>query len=409
MFKKKTEVLAGISSFFSISYLLSLYPHILHSGGLDLFSAFQATVFTTFLATCFLAIWADFPALLAPSLSVGPYLVHFIILGQKASWPIALGIVFWVGIIIYLLTIFRVRQKILSSLPPSVKIATTSGIGLFLFLLGLQNSGILEKTSLAPYVLGSLVVFFLFYLRKNRGAFFFTFVFSLALHYLNGESSLAKPSLFLGGIDTAYPKLDLLGALDRKWWDAILSVTLICLFDTSASIAALTKIAGRVDKKGEVLDADSLLIPDGLSSSLGSFFGAGTLTFAFESSAGIQVGGRSKIAALSAAFCILGSFFLYPYFIRMPFSVTAPLLMATGMLMMGQIRRIEWKELSSSLSCLFVLAMIPFTMSVYLSFALGFSFFVVLEILRGRGKKLSPIVWALAALFLFHFSAKVLF
>lgn len=403
----RKELLAGVSTFFTVAYLILLYPKILSEGGIDFGSALTATILTIVASTLFLALYADFPALLAPGLSVGPFLVYSVIQKQHATWQIALGIVFWAGLVIFLLSLFKVRQKILLHLPSAIKSAAIGGIGLFLICVGLKDLGLPHQPFLTipnGIVLFGLVLFFTLYHFKVGAAFLIAILacwilaipFGLAhWHGLAALPSSLTPTLL---------HLDLLSSLEFEWFGTLLSVILICLFDTSASLTVLSKLAHKVDQNGHIKKIDRIVIPDGPGTMLGALLGTGTLTFTLESSAGIKAGGRTKITSITAAICCLIGLFFYPLISSIPLFATTPAIIAIGIFMALEIKSIRWGKYTESVPAIITLFTIPITFSIYQGFAFGFVSYAILKAIKGEWKEVHPVCWTLAIIFAAHLS-----
>lgn len=401
----RREFLAGLSTFFTVSYLILLYPSFLNAGGIDLGSAITATILTIVISTLFLALYSDFPAILVPGLSVGPFLVYSVILKQGASWQTALGIVFWAGIAIFLLTIFKVRQKILLNLPAAIKSAAIAGIGLFLICVGLKDLGFPHdhffNIPIALSLFG-LALFFTLHYFQITTAFLITILACWILAFPFGLASFNGIVAFPSSIAPTFLKLNF--SLGFEWMGTLLTVILIALFDTSASLTVLSKLAHKLDEKGRIKNIDKILIPDGLGSVLAGLLGTGTLTFALESSAGIKAGGRHKWTALAAAAaCLIGLFF-HPLISSIPLFATTPALLAIGIFMTMEIRSIQWKSITESIPALVTLFTIPIAFSIYRGFAFGFISYALLKALKGEWREVHPVSWALAIIFAAHLS-----
>jgi AGZA family xanthine/uracil permease-like MFS transporter len=399
----RKEIIAGLSTFFTIAYLLLLYPKILSEGGVDFDSALTATILTIAASTFFLALYAHFPAILAPGLSVGPFLVYSVIQKQGATWQLTLGMVFWAGLALFLLSIFKVRQKILLHLPPSIKSAAICGIGFFLILIGIKN---LSPSAPIPngIVLFGLCFFYILHKYKIASAFLLTilacWLLAVPFGYVEWHGLIALPH----SLSPTFFKLQLLESLHFEWLGTILTIILISLFDTSASLTALTKLARKVNHKGEIQNIDRIVLPDGVGSMLGAILGTGTLAFALESSSGIKAGGRTGITAITAALATLLVLFFYPLISSLPMFATTPILIAIGVMMAQEIKSIAWKNYTESIPSILTLTIIPLTFSIYLGFAFGFLSYTLLKGIRGEWREVHPICWALALIFASHLS-----
>jgi AGZA family xanthine/uracil permease-like MFS transporter len=394
----KKEILAGLSSFFTVSYLLLLYPKILSEGGIDFGAALTATILTLFVSTLFLALYAKFPVVLAPGLSVGPFLVYSVILKQQATWQTALGIVFWAGLAIFLLSVFKIRQKILLSLPHSIKAAAIGGIGLFLICIGVKD---LDFFSGAITLFG-LVLFFTLYARKFSSAFLITIFACWALSLLFGATALDGLAALPSSLKPTFFQLDLVSPLSAKWIGLILSVALIALFDTSASLAALSELSGTTDSEGHIENIDKIVIPDGLGSMFAALLGTGTLAFTLESSSGLKAGGRTPLTPIIAAFCSLAVLFFHPLINSIPFFASTAVLIAIGIFMTQEIRTIHWNKYEESVPAALTLAAIPLTFSIYTGFSAGFVSYALIQAIRGKWKQVHPVCWVLALIFAAH-------
>ncbi len=409
----RKEVLAGLSTFFTLSYLFLLYPQILSEGGVDFGSALSATALISIAATLLLALIGKFPAVLAPGLSVGPYLVYSIILKQGASWQTALGIVFWAGAAIFLLTVFRIRQQILLHLPAAIKTSATCGIGLFLICVGLKNLGILIPKpflfSIGPLftpengiaLFGLLLLFFLYRINVS-GCFLLAILVCWIAGLLTGLASWKGFAALPPSLSPTLFKLDLLSPLSTDWLGAILTILLICLFDTTAALTVLARLSRKTNEQGRIEHLNRILLSDSLGNMAASLLGTGTLTFTLESSSGIKAGGRSGLTAATAAFCILICLFLFPLISSIPLFATAPALIAIGVFMALEAKGIAWKDPTEALPALLTLLAIPLTFNIYLGFVLGFISYPILKALFGKAKEVHPICWALALIFALH-------
>lgn len=403
----RKEIIAGISTFFTVAYLLLLYPKILSEGGINFGAALTATILAIVISTLFLALFAKFPALLAPGLSVGPFLVYSVIQKQHATWQIALGIVFWAGLVLFLLSILKVRQKILLHLPASIKAAAIGGIGLFLICVGLQDLGIFHKhlfTIPNGIALFGLTLFFTLHYFQISTAFLISILACWALAvpfgYVAWNGLAALPS----SLAPTFLQLNLSTALDFEWLGTILSVILIALFDTSASITALAKLAHKVDERGRIKNIDRIVIPDGPGSMIAALLGTGTLAFTLESSSGIKAGGRTGLTALIAALCCLIGLFFYPLISSIPLFAISPVIIAIGIFMAQEVKGIQWREWTESVPAILTLITIPLTFSIYLGFAYGFVSYTFLKAIKGQWREVHPVCWGLAIIFAAHLS-----
>ncbi|MES2273992.1 MAG: NCS2 family permease [Chlamydiota bacterium] len=410
----RREIIAGLSTFFTMAYLLLLYPRILSEGGIDFGAALTATILILVFSTLFLAAYAHFPAVLAPGLSIGPFLVYSVILKQGASWQTALGMVFWAGLAIIVLSLFKVRQKILLHLPPVIKTAAISGIGLFLICIGLKDLQI--TTSLKSFAtvpngiaLFGLLLFFLLNHYRIAAAFLISILSCWLVSLIFGLGQWRGFADLPYSLTPTLFNLNFWEALQPKWFGTILSIILISLFDTSASLTALAKLGHQLDEKGRIKNLDRIVIPDGIGSMGAALLGTGTLAFLLESSSGIKAGGKGGLTAAVAALATLTCLFLYPLISSIPLYATVPALIAIGIFMAREIKEIEWKKPAELIPALVMTLTIPLTFSIYLGFAYGFISYTALKIFTGQYKKIHPICWGLTLIFGIHLSWMMVF
>jgi len=409
----RREILAGLSTFFTVAYLIVLYPQILRDGGIDFGAALTATILVMVLATLFLAIYANFPAVLAPGLTVGPYLIYTIIQKQHATWQTALGIVFWVGLGLFLLTQLKVRQKIIVHLPPSIKYSAIAGIGLYLICVGLKDLNIFIPQTvffhLGPLITGpnaiaffGLILFFILHRFQISSAFLISilvcWVLGLSFGLAVWKGTFALPA----SLSPTFFKLDFLTPLQPEWIGALLSVLLISLIDSTAALTVLSKLAHKEDEKGYIKNINRILLPDGTGSMVAGLLGTGSLSYTLESSSGIKAGGRTGLTAIIAALCCLFCLFLYPLISSIPLFATAPALIAIGIFMAAEAKAVKWRDPTESIPALLTLVTIPLMFNIFQGFVFGFISFVLLKAITGRWKEVHPICWGLGIVFALH-------
>ena len=414
----RREILAGLSTFFTVSYFFLLYPKILSAGGLDLGASLTATILTLVLSTFFFAFYAQFPAILAPSLGIGAYLSYSVISTDQATWQTALGVVFWAGLLMFLLSLFKVRQKIFLHLPHSLISAAIAGMGLFLICVGLKDLGILIPGSLQigpiatlpnGIVLFGLLLFWLLHYFRIASAFLLSILACWGLALCFGLTHWRGIAALPPSLSPSFLQIDFLGPFHPSLWTVFISVFLINLIDSTASLSSLARIAHAIDDKGHIKNLNRLLIPDGCGSILSALLGTTTLAFFLESSSGIKAGGRTGMTAFVAALCTLICLFFYPIISSIPLFASTPALIAIGGFMALEIKEIDWRDWTNFLPALLTFLTIPATFNVYEGFAIGFISFAALKAITGQWKKIHPICWGLAIIFFLHFVSTILF
>jgi AGZA family xanthine/uracil permease-like MFS transporter len=410
---EKRSALAGLTTFFTAAYLLIVYPQILSEGGFEFSAALAAQVTILSLSTAIMALYANFPAVVAPGLSVAAYLVFSAIQKQGVRPQEALGLVFWSGAFVFLISLLKVRQKMLLHLPNSIKFSAIGGIGLFLICIGLKNLQILfqpgqlvafEGFAAPPFwiAFGGTILLLVLHYRKINSAFLWAILVCWAggawLGLARIESVFAAPPSFAASTGI----LDFTVLFRPSLWGALVSVFLISLFDSSASLTALARLNGQMDSGGKIQNIDRIVIPDGLGSMLGAAIGATSLSFTLESSAGIQAGGRKGGSALIAAVCCLIGLFFYPLLSSIPLFATTPALIAIGIFMATEVKEIRWNRWTEAVPAVLTLVTIPLTFSIYHGFAFGFISYAALKLASGERKDVHPLSWGLALLFATH-------
>lgn len=414
--KTYKEILAGFSTFLTILYLFILYPQLLCAGGIDLGAAFSATVLITAISTLFMGVYGKSPIALGPGLGAGAFLVYSLAIGQHLPWSTILGFVFWSGLAIFLISIFKQRQRLINNLPQALRIGTIAGIGLFLVCIGLKELHIISQDPQTfwrfegmggpAHIISimSLVLLIVLYHRGIAGCYILSILFGWFVGFgwglfpLQGFFSSTPPSIFPISMN-----VDLGGALQWSMLGNLLALFLINIFDTSATLPMLSFEAEMVDEKGHFRHLDKQVLTDGPGSMVGSLFGVGIVSFLIESLAGIKAGGRTGLTSIIVAVCSLAALFFFPFISSIPMFATAPVLIMLGFIMASEIRRLKWNDFTDLVPALLAFVAIPLTFSIYVGFALGFISFTILKALRGQSKQVHPICWVITLFFLYHY------
>ncbi len=398
----RRELIGGLTTYFTLAYLLLVYPKILAEGGFDPSSALIAFLVTTAVGTLALAIYADVPFALGPGLGVASYLTYSILQKGLATPEECLGIVFWSGTIVFLLTLLQMRQLILIHLPKTIREGSIGAIGLFLLIIGLRGIDILHPGPETLLALGGLLLFYFLH-RAQIGASFLiailtTWSLSFALDLTEWRGFLAFPVF----ADKNYLTLDLVGALHPRHWPIILTVVLMKFFDTGAVLHTLSAQMSLALHHKNTERLNRIIFPEGLTSMLAALLGATNATFLIESTAGLRAGARTGRAALVTAACLLASLFFFPIVASLPPFTASMTLIAVGALMLQEYRLIPWRNLTESLPPLLMALVLLLTLSLYEGFAWGFISYVLLKLVAGQARQVHWICWILASLFLFH-------
>ncbi|WP_186647204.1 NCS2 family permease [Fluviispira vulneris] len=403
------EIIAGLTTFFTMSYIVIVNPQVMASPGtgLTVSGTLTATVLISFLMSLLAGIYIRLPYALAPGMGLNVFIAYSLIIGEKIPWPTALGIIFWSSFIFILISVLPIRQKIVEALPNNMKHAMSCGIGLFLAFIGMKNLGLIVPNS-ATYIslgdinlpitlglIGFLIIFILF--NKNKSyAFLFSIFLVTIIALLCGLTKLPETYFSTPDFQSHFFKLDLIGSLKWSFIPVILSVLLTNLFDSMSSLIGLANSAGFTDKKGNPLQLKETLMVDSIASLFSSLFGTSPATVFIESSTGIQAGGRTGLTAIVAAFCFLPCLFIAPIVTAIPVFATAPILIFVGILMCKTLKHIKANTLDDIIPIFLTIILMPLTFSITQGVLWGIVSYVILKICVGKIKVISPVLWVLA-------------
>lgn len=417
----KTEVLAGLTTFMTMSYIIFVNPLILSDAiGKDAIpSLVTATALSAGIATIIMGLYARKPFALAPGMGLNAYFTYGVVLGMGYSWQVALAAVFVEGLIFIALSISGLRSAVVNAIPPSQKYAIGAGIGLFLTLIGMKAAGIVVGSEATLVTLGTqnfgtpefwvamigLVVAFLLMVRNVPGALLFSIIVATIAAIILGVSPAPESLFALPTIDKTLFKLDLKGLLSVGAIGVVFAFFMVDFFDTLGTVAGLSAKAGFMKEDGSIPDSEKILLTDAVGTTLGALFGTSTVTTYIESAAGIEEGGRTGMTALVVGilFLVIG-LFVSPIAKIIPAQATAPALMIVGYYMLTVVRDIDFDDLTEALPAFFVLVTIPFTYSIADGIGAGFISYVVLKIVAGRYREVHPLMYVLAIVFAGYFA-----
>ena len=411
----KREILAGITTFVTMSYIIFVNPQMMAESGMDYGASFVGTCIAASLACFFMGLYANWPVGLAPGMGLNAFFTYTVVGGMGYPWEIALGAVFWSGILFTIMSITPLRKWMLEGIPLNLRIAMGSGVGLFIGLIGLKSGGIisgndatllslgdLSKESTLLSILGFLIIAILS-MRKVSGSII---IGILTITSISIFSGLVK---FKGIISLppdplpVFLKLDIIGAFDVAMISIIISFLFVNFFDTTGTLLGVANRAKLVKKTGEIQNLDKAIKADSTSSILGSFFGCAPVTSYVESSAGIEIGGRTGLTAVVTGFAFLLSIFLSPLSEMVPPYATAGVLIYVAIIMLSDVERLDWSDSTEILPSLIIIIMIPLTFSIANGIALGFITYTLIKLTSNRHKEISPSAWFLTLIFLAKF------
>ena len=412
----KTEIMAGITTFMTMSYILAVNPQILGDAGMDKGAVFTATIISSIIASIIMAFYANLPFALAPGMGLNAFFTYTVVMTMGKSWEFALAAVFIEGIIFILLTFFNVREAIFNAIPRSLKTAVSVGIGLFIALIGLLNSTVIVKNDIG-LGLGNLVskesfIFFIGLLimavltaRKTKGALLIGIVISTIIALFTGVSKIPEGGLIQlpPSLSPIFLKLDLSSAFSFEMFSVVFAFLFVDLFDTVGTLTGVATKAKMLDENGELPNASRALLADSIGTTVGSILGTSTVTTFVESATGVAEGGRTGLTALSTGFCFFLSIFFYPLITIIPAQATAAALVMVGLFMIDSIIDINFGDFTESFPAFMTIIMMPFAYSIAEGIAFGMISYAAVKLLTGKGKEVSPLVYVLALVFLLRY------
>lgn len=410
----RTELLAGLTTFLTMAYIIFVNPSILADAGMPKNAVFVATCLAAALGSLIMGMYANYPIAMAPGMGLNAYFAYTVVGSMGYSWEAALGAVCISGILFMIVSVLRIREMIVNGIPRSVRAAITAGIGLFLAIISLKSAGIviahpatlvtlgdLHQTSTALAVIGFLMIVALDRLRI-KGAILIGIVAVTLLSFLFGGNEFRGIVSAPPSIDPTLFKLDISSALSLGILNVVLVFFLVELFDATGTLMGVASRAGLL-KEGKMARLNKALLADSSAIVAGSFMGTSSTTAYIESASGVQAGGRTGLTAVAVALLFLASLFIAPLAGAVPAYATAPALFYVACLMLRELAEIAWDDTTESVPAVITALMMPFTYSIANGVAFGFISYAGLKLLTGRAKEVPVIVWIIAAIFIFRY------
>lgn len=411
-----TEVTAGATTFLTMAYIIFVNPQILAQAGMDHGAVFVATCLGAALGTLIMGLYANYPIALAPGMGINAYFTFGVVLGMGLSWQVALGTVFVSGLIFVAISIAPVREWIVDSIPMSLKISISAGIGIFLAVIGLANAGIIVDHPVTLVALGKVtdprvllaVAGFLAMValaaRRAPGAVLIAILGVTAVGWLLGLVKAGSLVSLPPSLAPTFLKMDVSGALDLAVLPVVFAFLFVKVFDTTGTLIGVAHRAGLLDRDGKLPRLRKALLADSGAATVGAMLGTSPVTSYIESASGIQAGGRTGLTAVTVAVLFLLSLFLAPLAGMVPAFATAPALVFVAILMARGLAEIDWDDLTEGAPALVTALGIPLTYSIATGIGLGFVTYAAVKILSGRFREAGPAVLALAAAFVAKFA-----
>lgn len=416
----KIEVLAGLTTFLTMSYILAVNPQIMGETGMDKGALFSATVLSAAVATLVMAFYAKMPFALAPGMGINAFFAYTLVLTMGYTWQEALAAVFFEGVVFILLTFFRVREAIVNAIPLNLRYSISVGIGLFIAYIGMKNGGLIVSSAATVTTLGAwtnasvlafagIVLGAILMSQNVRGALFYTILIITAVGVPLGVTQLPENFSIVSLPSSIAPialQLDFSRfiSLDFNYYVVVFALLFMDLLDTLGTLIGTSTSAGMADPKtGHIHGLSKALMADAIGTAAGALCGTSTVTTYVESSAGVAEGGRTGLTSFSVAILFLVSLFFSPVFLVIPSAATTSALVLVGALMMKTITKIDFSDFSEVAPCFILIITMPFTASISDGIVLGLLSFVAIKICTFRYKEVSPVMYVLAVFFILKY------
>ena len=439
----KTEVMAGITTFMTMAYILAVNPNILSASGMDRGSVFTATALSAFIASCLMALLSNYPFVLAPGMGLNAYFTYTVVLGMGYSWQQALAAVFAEGIIFILLSLTNVREAIFNSIPMNLKHAVSVGIGLFIAFIGLQNAKIVVgndstlvsifsfKSSVAEGTFSSqgitvllaligILVTAILLAKDVKGSILWGILITWVLGIICQLTHLYVPNADLGyysllpdfssGISVpsmapTFMKMDFSIVFSLDFVVIMFAFLFVDMFDTLGTLIGVASKADMLDKDGKLPNIKGALLSDAVGTTVGAMCGTSTVTTFVESASGVAEGGRTGLTSIVAGILFALSLLLSAIFLAIPSFATAPALIVVGYLMLTSVTKIDFSDMTEAIPCFIAIIAMPFMYSISEGISMGVISYVVINLITGKAKekKISALMYVLAVLFVLKY------
>ena len=411
----KTEIMAGITTFLTMAYILAVNPNILGETGMDKGALFTTTVIMSAIPTIFMGLYAKLPLALAPGMGLNAFFAYTICLIMGYSWQFALTAVFLEGLAFILLTVTNLREKIVDVIPDALKTAISAGIGLYIAFIGLKNAEVIVDNPATLVSLGHLtsgsgllaiigIVLTSVLLVKNvKGALLIGILATTLIGIPMGITNLDGFSSIPPSIEPIFMKFEWSNIFTAEMATIVFTLLFVDLFDCIGTVIGVTTRAGMVGEDGKIPHLKKVFMVDSLSTAAGAAMGTSTVAVYVESAAGVNEGGRSGLTAFTTGICFLIALFFAPFFLAIPAAATAPVLVLVGLMMMSNIWKIDFFDYKESIPAFVCMLFMPLAYSISDGILLGHLTYVIVNLLSGNRKNLTTGMYILAVIFLLKF------
>ncbi len=413
----KTEIVAGVTTFLSMTYILAVNPEILSAAGMDKGAVFTATALASAIATLLLAFMAKMPFAQAPSMGLNAFFAYTLVIGMGYQWETALAAVFVEGIIFILLTAFNIREKVVDCIPASLRYAISAGIGMFIAFIGLKNAGIIDANPATFVTLGKftpssilamvgIILSGVLLIKKVKGALFYSIIICTLAGIPFGITTIPEDFSLISmpkSIAPTFMKFDFAGLLSYDMLIIIFTLVFMDMFNTVGTLIGTATKANMMDSEGKLPRMKEAMMADAIGTSVGAVLGTSTVSTYVESALGIAEGGRSGLTALVVGLLFIFSLFFAPIFMLIPAAATTGALVIVGVLMMESIKHIELDDISEALPAFITMMMMVLTYSIAEGIILGMLCYVLVKFFSNKRKDIVPSMYVLGALFILKY------
>lgn len=411
----KTEILAGVTTFITMAYIVFVNPSILKDAGMPVAAVTAATCLSSAFACILMGVFARYPIALAPGMGLNAYFTYTVVAGMGVPWQTALGAVFVSGVAFFALTLLGVRQWIVAAIPRELYSAIAAGIGLFLAFIGLQNAGIVKADPATFVTMGNLsdpnaalalagiLLIGVLEAWKVRGSILLGILGTALLAFFAGLVTWQPRSYSWSDLSGTMLQLDVRGALEFGLLDIVFVFLFVDMFDNIGTLVAVGKRAGLVGPDGKIPRVNRILLADAAATIGGSLAGTTTVVSYIESVAGVAAGGRTGVTAIVTGLLFIAALFLTPVVGAVPSAATAPALIIVGGMMISSISEVQWDDARIGVPAFLTLVTVPLTFSIANGLAFGITSYVLIRLLRGEAKQIPWASYPLAALLLLRF------
>nr|WP_086939823.1 NCS2 family permease [Thaumasiovibrio occultus] len=416
----RTEVLAGITTFLTMAYIIFVNPDMLAKTGMDKDAVFVATCVAAAIGCFIMGLVANFPVAQAPGMGLNAFFTFTVVFGMGKTWEVALGAVFLSGVLFIILSACKVRELLINSIPMAMRTGIAAGIGLFLALIALKNAGIVESDPATLVALGDFVSrgengelnigpllaglgFFLtiaFVQRGVKGGVMLAILIVTALSVIFGQQSYGGIISMPPSVAPTFFKLDIVGALDVSMISVVFAFLFVDLFDTAGTLVGVAQKANLVKEDGEIPGLNRALFADSTATTVGALLGTSNTTSFVESASGVAEGGRTGLMAVTTGVMFLLALFFAPLAGMVPGFATTGALLYVAILMMSGLVSVNWRDLTEAAPVVITCLMMPFTYSIAEGIGLGFISYAVIKALSGKGREVNACVWVVSLLFI---------